>query len=209
MSAAAGSAAAAAPPAAKPLDAKGIWPGDILISDEAVLVSHSAVCVEDDKIAHAMGGVPLLGSLLDFEKGKGTVYRANPNLTYPDTANLWRVCQALAPKMKFGTNYATLVFGSAEYGAGAAAWKASMQEMYINGVFATKSDQGKPANLVCSQFVVLAMQIALGEKHVSFIKLDGRYTLPKTLRSYLVGAGSGWRAVGPYNRGVFQYGVPT
>jgi hypothetical protein len=184
----------------KPLEKNAVMAGDIIISGESVAVSHSAVCIWEDQIAHSMGGTPVLGALEDFGKDKATVYRANPDLAYVDTALLWRVCQALAPKVKYGTSLPALVFGSASYGSGAAAWVADMRTRYVNGEFATKDQQGQMANLVCSQSVVLVLQLALGEKHASFIKLDGRYTLPKTLRAYLTAPGSNWRVVGPFSR---------
>jgi len=194
-----------------PLAETAILPGDIIISDESVAVSHSAICVggnsirdaagnvlPDNAIAHAISGAPVLGKLEDFGKDKATVYRANPDLSLVDTAMLYRVSQAMAPKVQYGTNYASLVFGSASFGAGAKTWLDDMRNRYINGEFTTKDDQGKMANLVCSQFVVLIVQLALGEAHKSFIKLDARYTLPKTLRTYLMTVGSNWRVVGPF-----------
>jgi hypothetical protein len=58
-------------------------------------------------------------------------------------------------------------------------------------------ESGAPKNCVCSEYVVLCYQLALGEAHPYFIRLDAKHTAPWDLEDYLLGKiGVNWMLAG-------------
>jgi hypothetical protein len=55
---------------------------------------------------------------------------------------------------------------------------------------------GKPKNAICSEFVILCYQLALTEGDTHFFDIDGKYTTPHGLESYLLHHNANWLLAG-------------
>lgn len=53
----------------------------------------------------------------------------------------------------------------------------------------------KPKNVICSEMVILAYQLAMAEGDEGFIKLDAKHSLPSTLFRYFVNHPDDWKVV--------------
>jgi hypothetical protein len=111
----------------------------------------------------------------------------------------------IAGEIKAGAEYgvARAIFkswtGSSTFGSGAQArLKKYRERLQLNDTAAGKGGKTIPIvkHVFCSEFVILCYQLALGEDHPLFIKLDGLHTLPGGLKTYLDGKSDTWRQVG-------------
>ena len=57
----------------------------------------------------------------------------------------------------------------------------------------------KPKNVICSEMVILAYQLAMAETDDGFIRLDAKYSLPSTLFRYFVANPNDWSVVAHRN----------
>lgn len=131
---------------------------------------------------------------------KAFIYRPN-NLTHDEA----RKITTIAGEIKAGAEYgaARAIFkswtGSSTFGTGAQGrLKKYRERLKLNDTAAGKGGKTVPIvkHVFCSEFVILCYQLALGEDHPLFIKLDGLHTLPSGLKTYLDGKSDVWRMVG-------------
>lgn len=131
---------------------------------------------------------------------KAFIYRPL-NLTFGEA----RKITAIANEIKAGAEYgvARAIFkswtGSSAFGSGAQGrLKKYRERLKLNDAAAGKDGKTIPIvkHVFCSEFVILCYQLALGEDHPLFIKLDGLHTLPSGLKTYLDGKSDAWRQVG-------------
>jgi hypothetical protein len=61
-----------------------------------------------------------------------------------------------------------------------------------------QSHQGVLKNVYCSELVVVAYQLGLhlNQAHAAWIDLDGKHTLPSTLKSWMARHATNWTCVG-------------
>jgi len=127
--------------------------------------------------------------------GKAHCFRAN-NLNRTEAINI----QKVAIEIKYSAEYgvARSIFkswsGSSAFGSGSlqrlSKYRTRMQE-----------DQGVLKNVYCSELVVLCYQLGLDiqQDHANWIDLDGKHTLPSTLKSWLERRPTRWSFVGYIN----------
>ncbi len=131
---------------------------------------------------------------------KAFVYRPN-GLTHGAARKL----TTIATEIKEGAQYgaARAIFkswtGSSAFGSGAQGrLKKYRERLKLNDTAASSGRKTVPVvkHVFCSEFVILCYQLALGEEHPLFIKLDGMHTLPSGLKTYLDRNSDSWRLVG-------------
>ncbi|NYZ18411.1 hypothetical protein HND93_01700 [Azospirillum sp. ROY-1-1-2] len=127
---------------------------------------------------------------------KAYVYRPN-DLTYGDARKIARIADEIRSGSQYGA--ARAVFkswsGSSAFGKDARTRLAKYRER-----LALRDTAGGTTPIVkhvfCSEFVILCYQLALGEDHRLFIRLDAMHTLPSGLKKHLDQNAANWRMVG-------------
>lgn len=104
-------------------------------------------------------------------------------------------------------NVANEIKGAAQYGAARAIFKSwTGSSKFGSGAFERlykyrtnmQNSQGVLKNVYCSELVVVAYQLGLqiNRQNTSWIDLDGKHTLPSTLKTWLTGRPINWTCMG-------------
>lgn len=124
--------------------------------------------------------------------GKAYCYRAT-SLTRAEAAKIDKV----AREIYFGANYSIgrAVFKS---WSGSSTFGDSAQERLEKYRTRMENHQGVLKNVYCSELVTVAYQLGLNidRSNNSWIDLDGKHTLPSTLKSWLDRNATNWRCMG-------------
>jgi hypothetical protein len=128
----------------------------------------------------------------DWGNGAAFCFRAK-NLSEKESRKIEWVAQEITNAAEYGI--ARAVFkswsGSSSFGSGALKRLEKYRTRMTN-------NQGTLTNVYCSELVVVAFQLGLdiNTSHPSWIALDGKHTLPKTLKTWLERAPTQWQCVG-------------
>lgn len=196
------------------LNSRQIHTGDIIITENAKdekdghVISHCVICTQSGilglmgqrigQVAHAMGGVAGLAPLDDFGRNDGRVFRAN-GLTKAQQTEIQIQARGLGARVIYGFESRRDLARLSYLGSGGIKWYENLRTKLT-----PENAQNADIELVCSQFVVAVIQLALLSDDPIFINLDARATLPRTLRNYLSERKHGWTEVGTYNRAHVQ-----
>lgn len=113
--------------------------------------------------------------------GRAWCYRAN-TLTRATAQSIQRVAEEIKGGAEYGCCRAVFKSwsGSSSFGSGALGRLKKYRERM-------QSDQGVLKNVYCSELVVVAYQLGvdIDRKAAAWIDLDGKHSLPSTLKAYL------------------------
>ncbi|MBP0465176.1 hypothetical protein J5Y09_14720 [Roseomonas sp. PWR1] len=186
------------------LDPRTLQLADIVITDASNLVSHCGIVAGTSRV-NTPGGIVNRADMIYHattkkgvsadpastwasERGKSSVFRCK-TLRFlsqggkPSGTSIAEAAVALSTRCTYGKGRAWVKSwtGSSDYGASAKGRVAKyLQRLGAGGPFVTE--------LYCSEYVVLAYQLAArGDENAGyFIDLDGKHTLPKDLRNWLL-----------------------
>jgi hypothetical protein len=157
-------------------------------------------------------------SIVDTEDGETHLYDSMPGdgLRKKDFGELHDDCVVFRPKgnevaessaAEAGTQAALLYschqvgYGDKDYfqGCGRALGCLLARKKFSAGTRARLNkyiDRGYPKNAICSELVILCYQMPLSKGNTHFINIDGKYTTPHGLESYLLHHPSNWELAG-------------
>jgi hypothetical protein len=124
--------------------------------------------------------------------GRALCFR-HPGLTRGEAASIQNVAREIKDAAEYGA--ARAIFkswsGSSGFGSGA------IERLYKYRTN-MQNQQGVLKNVYCSELVVLAYQLglAINHNHAAWIALDGKHTLPRTLRLWLQTRIANWTCMG-------------
>ncbi len=127
-----------------------------------------------------------------WENGKAYCFRA-VNLSRSEAQKIQHVSNEIKGAAEYGASRA--IFKS---WAGSSSFDGSALERLEKYQKRMTSHQGVLKNVYCSELVVLAYQLGLNinQSHLSWINLDGKHTLPSTLKSWLEEFPTKWKFEG-------------
>jgi len=124
--------------------------------------------------------------------GRAFCYRSN-TLARRDAEDIQKAAQEIKGAAEYGACRAIFKSwsGTSAFGKGALARLQKYQTRMQN-------HQGVLKNVYCSELVVVAYQLGLhlNQQHAAWINLDGKHTLPNTLKTWLDNRATDWTCVG-------------
>ncbi len=141
------------------------------------------------EVIHAVKTGVVEGS---WQNGRAFCFRSN-TLTRAKAETIQKAAGEIKEAAQYGAGRAIFKSwsGSSSFGKGALERLKKYQTRMEN-------HQGVLKNVYCSELVVVAYQLglALNQQDTSWIPLDGKHTLPSTLKTWLTGHAASWTLVG-------------
>lgn len=130
-----------------------------------------------------------------WENGKAYCFRA-VNLSRTEAQKIQHVSNEIKGAAEYGASRA--IFKS---WAGSSSFDSSALARLEKYQTRMTSHQGVLKNVYCSELVVISYQLGLdiNRSHLSWIDLDGKHTLPSTLKSWLEKSPTRWQFQGYVN----------
>jgi hypothetical protein len=127
-----------------------------------------------------------------WENGRAFCFRAN-SLTRAQASDIQSTAREIKGAASYGASRAIFKSwsGSSSFGSGALTRLQKYQTRMQN-------HQGVLKNVYCSELVVVAYQLGLhlDQTNAAWIALDGKHTLPSTLKTWLTRHAAAWTCVG-------------
>ncbi|WP_458096412.1 hypothetical protein [Roseomonas sp. WA12] len=188
-------------------------PCDILI-DTKPLFGHCGLVTGNFSGNVSATGMPL-GQEVVHATNKGIVWESwgngralcfrHPALTRREAASIQNVAREIRDAAEYGASRAVFKSwsGTSSFGTGA-------QERLNKYRTRMQNHQGVLKNVYCSELVVVAYQLGLGinQNHAAWIALDGKHTLPRTLRLWLQNQIANWTCMGVVTDSTLELTAP-